>query len=156
RMSAGNYVLCMPEGLGKTTSHFSELVAEGEEATTGYGCFAFRKREQAEEKAREFREGTGWPAVVIRPFREHYVRACEEEGETPMGEFEFVDGSLRDMLWRIETEQPSVFLRLVHIQRGIWKEAPSAWTFLFTTPATASSWHYSQVTRLFNHPQFDP
>jgi hypothetical protein len=155
RMSARNYLLCMPEGLGKTTSHFSELVIEGEEPANGYACFAFRKREQAEEKAREFREGKGWPAVVIRPFREHYERACKEEGETPIGEFEFVEGSLRDMLWRIETEQPSVFHRLVHIQRSIWKEAPSAWTFLFTTHATASTWHYSQVTRLFNHPKFD-
>jgi hypothetical protein len=159
------YVLKLPEGFGKTSGHFKEVINEimlrGMKALNWevqqFTYFACRKREQAEQKAKEFREQCEWESLVLKPFRYHYEMACKIVGEAPMGEFEFSDSSLRGMLEEIRHSQSDVFDRLVEDRKKMWEDTTSnSATVLFGTHDLAQTWHYSQTSRLWNHPEIRP
>jgi hypothetical protein len=162
-------IILSGEGIGKTTSHFGVTALEGFDAaltaTNGhqrFSVFAFRSLEQPHEKAIEAEATTGRKVVVVQSFWKHYQTACKIEGITRIPSDQFHDRSINGILRTIQSEQPDVFNRLEEIRREFWPMGhngplfDSGSTLIFTSHPTVSSWHYSQLTRIWHHPDFEP
>ena len=105
------------EGVGKTTAHLPIIANEAlndalahDDGIERFAGFAFRSRNQANEKAREF--GRTHPVRVIKTFWEHYADACLAEGEAAIPRDVFEEARPSDILHRIRDSQPRVFARL--------------------------------------------
>src|SRR5262249_43267054 len=128
-----------------------------------FACVACRSTEQAETKAKEYRESGGYRnAVVLKSFWDHYKASCDAEGLPEIQQHEFPNHSDNGILSYIKSKQPSVLERLEHGRRGLWigpegrNVFDSAMTVLFTSHALAKMWYRSRLTRLWHHPTFVP
>ena len=163
-------IILSGEGIGKTTAHMHLTVQEAlftaldslpGDPHRRFSVFAFRSLAQAKEKAEEAIAQTGGKVVVIQSFWNHYEEACKLEGLTRF-RAQFPDRSVDGVLETIQAEQPAVFARLEEIRRNIWPrhgdkpDFDAADTLIFTSHPTASSWAFSQLTRTWYHPDFEP
>jgi len=162
-------VILSGEGIGKTTAHMRFAIQEalftaldGSDHQRRFNVFAFRSLDQGKEKAAEAEAETGCKVMVIQSFWKNYKDACEIEGIEPLVRSQFPDRSVNGVLKAIRDRQPAVFERLETIRRNIWPmcgDRPNfdaADTIIFTSHPTASSWHFSQMTRIWYHPDFVP
>ncbi len=170
RVFERDLLICSPEGAGKTSRLFDEIALEIFDAALSrplgqhqFACFAFRSSEQAQAKAKEYRQtGEYRQAVVLRSFWYHYQNACTRAGSAPIPGYEFPDHSLNGILRQIKSKQPSVFEELEECRRSLWVRADgrslfdSAMTVLFTNHDLAKTWHRNRKTRLWHHPEFRP
>jgi hypothetical protein len=162
-------VILSGEGIGKTTAHMHFAIQEalftaldGSDHQRRFNVFAFRSLDQGREKAAEAEAETGCKVVTIQSFWRNYKDACENEGIEPLVRSQFHDRSVNGILKTILDRQPTVFERLETIRGSIWPmrgDKPyfdAADTIIFTSHPTASSWHFSQMTRTWYHPDFVP
>ena len=119
-----------------------------------FGAFAFRSRDQAEKKAKEFSEANA-PTVVIRPFWEHVRAACRELGLPEITRDEFDNLTLSSILQEID---PEVYEQLERQRKNLWSEArfDGGSTLLMMTHKNAELWPMNDNCRAWHHPEFDP
>jgi hypothetical protein len=119
-----------------------------------FGAFAFRSRDQAEKKAKEFCEA-GVPTVVVLPFWEHLRIACRELGLAEITREEFDDLTLSSILEEID---PQVYAHLEMQRKNLWSEArfDGGSTLLTMTHRNAELWPTNNNYRPWHHPEFDP
>jgi hypothetical protein len=152
------------EGIGKTTAGLPILANEALEDALAhndgverFSGFAFRSRNQANEKAQEFRRTHR--VRVIKTFWEHYTEACLAEGQVPIPRDEFDGVNPSDILLNIRHSQPEVFARLEQSRADLWT-APTRFdggcTLLCLTHRAAQLWPSGVLTRAWHHPDFDP
>jgi hypothetical protein len=105
------------EGIGKTTGCLPILANEALEDALAhndgverFSGFAFRSRNQANEKAQEF--GRTHRVRVIKTFWEHYTDASLAGGQVPIARDEFDDANPSDILLRIHHSQRTSSLAL--------------------------------------------
>ncbi|MGB6078509.1 MAG: hypothetical protein WBF99_03535 [Xanthobacteraceae bacterium] len=161
-----DYIILSGEGIGKTTMHFDILSNEALDAAIiscddiqRFSCFAFRSSTQAQLKADEYRSHPNSKqrhAVNIQSFWKIYQGCCRDEEACPFSKNEFPDHSINAVLRKISNEQPHVFARLEKVRKDIWSQFDAGNTVLFTSHGTAMSWHLSQITRIWHHPDFWP
>jgi hypothetical protein len=156
-------VVRTPEGLGKSTVLANVVMREAREEATNkaddvqrFAAFACRSKKQAADKAHEF--SGGYPAVVIRTFRDHYEECCEAEKLRPIPLEDMDEATPTSVLARIKREQPRVYERLEHQRKALWAEArfDAGTTILCMTHRAAEVWHASILTRAWHHPEFNP
>ena len=91
-LGGGALIVQSAEGIGKSTALSAHLLRKQFEDWTRdlerFACMAFRSKDQAEEKVREF-QAQDLPAVMIRTFRDHYERACKKHGDEPIHREDF-------------------------------------------------------------------
>jgi len=155
------------EGIGKTRILAGILAAEAfdhalEELGRNYNrqefyTFAFRSRQQAEAKAKEFR-ANGRSAVAISPFWEHLRIVCEEMQVPPITKDTFDPLSLPSILVEIERRDKRVYDLMEERRRNLWVEArfDDGVTLLTMTHKAGQAWTLSQITRAWHHPEFRP
>jgi len=87
RFGDHDVILVSVEGAGKTTAHLPILADEALDAASyrdddieRFSGFAFRSREQARQRAAEFRR-LGYRVTEIRSFWDHYSEACRHLNE---------------------------------------------------------------------------
>jgi hypothetical protein len=152
------------EGIGKSTVHLKILADEALEDALGhsdgierFSGFAFRSRNQANEKAWEFARTC--PVRVIRTFWEHYIEACSAEVQPVVPREEFEEAKPSEVLLRIRTTQPEVFAALERTRAALWS-APARFdggtTLLCMTHKAAQLWPSGILTRAWHHPDFEP
>jgi hypothetical protein len=152
------------EGIGKTTGCLPILANEALEDALAhndgverFSGFAFRSRNQTNEKAQEF--GRTHRVRVIKTFWEHYTDACAGEGKVAIPRDEFDDANPSGILLRIRHSQPEVFARLERARADLWT-APARFdggcTLLCLTHRAAQLWPSGVLTRAWHHPDFDP
>jgi len=152
------------EGIGKTTAGLPILANEALEDALAhndgverFSAFAFRSRNQANEKAQEF--GRTHRVRVIKTFWEHYTEACLAEGQVPIPRDEFDDVNPSDILLLIRQSQPDAFALLERVRADLWT-APTRFdggsTLLCLTHRAAQLWPSGVLTRAWHHPDFDP
>ena len=119
-----------------------------------FGAFAFRSRDQAEKKAKEFSEA-GVPTVVVLPFWEHVRAACRELGLAEINRDEFDNLTLSSILQEID---PQVYEHLEMQRKNLWSEArfDGGSTLLTMTHKNAELWPMNDNYRPWHHPEFDP
>jgi hypothetical protein len=122
-----------------------------------FSGYAFRSRNQANEKAQEF--GRTHRVRVIKTFWEHYTDASLAEGQVPIPRDEFDDVNPSDILLLIRQSQPDVFARLERLRADLWA-GPARFdggsTLLCLTHRAAQLWPSGVLTRAWHHPDFDP
>ena len=152
------------EGIGKTSAGLPILANEALEDALAhndgverFSAFAFRSRNQANEKAQEFRRTHR--VRVIKTFWEHYTDASLAEGQVPIPRDEFDDANPSDILLRIRHSQPDVFARLERARADLWTDPArfdGGCTLLCLTHRAAQLWPSGVLTRAWHHPDFDP
>jgi hypothetical protein len=152
------------EGIGKTTGCLPILANEALEDALAhndgverFSGFAFRSRNQANEKAQEF--GRTHRVRVIKTFWEHYTDASLAGGQVPIARDEFDDANPSDILLRIHHSQPDVFARLEKVRADLWTDPTQfdgGCTLLCLTHRAAQLWPSGVLTRAWHHPDFDP
>jgi hypothetical protein len=152
------------EGIGKTTTGLPILANEALEDALAhndgverFSGFAFRSRNQANEKAQEF--GRTHRVRVIKTFWEHYTDASLAEGQVPIARDEFDDANPSDILLRVRCSQPDVFARLERVRADLWTDPArfdGGCTLLCLTHRAAQLWPSGVLTRAWHHPNFDP
>jgi hypothetical protein len=170
RVFERNLLVRSPEGIGKTSALFGEIASEIFDAALSrpldkqqFACFAFRSTEQAEAKAKEYREsGKHRHAVVLSSFWDHYRKSCAEEKVEPLRQHQFPDHSVNGILGHLKLHQPEVFQSLEERRHSLWRGPSgttlfdSATTVLFTNHDLAKTWYRSHLTRTWHHPNFLP
>ncbi len=162
--SDSDWIIMSTEGIGKTTTLMSILARRAfcltmEDRAIRFSVFACRSLDQAKAKAQECAEKTGMKTVVIQSLWTHYREECDAEGVIAIRRHEFTDRSTIGILREIKELQPKVYDRLEHIRKSLWSNGvvfDSMETMIFTTHATAFTWHHSQITRIWHHPRFRP
>lgn len=164
------YIIKSGEGVGKNYAHFRSVADAALDASMAnesdvlrFHCFASRSRDQARQKAEEFRRCcSGHHPIVVHGFRHHYEQCCADLGVTPIPKSSFRSGSLDGILAAIKRTQPAVYNRLETVRKSLWQTAggnirPNDGTWIvFTTQALARTFNYGQTTPLWYHPEFDP
>lgn len=152
------------EGAGKTTAHLNILASEAledalahDDEVERFSAFAFRSRNQANGKAREF--GRTHSVRVIKTFWEHYADACLAEAQDAIPREQFDETRPSDILGQIRQFQPDVFARLERVRDDLWTAAArfdGGCTLLSLTHRAAQLWHSTVLTRAWHHPEFEP
>jgi hypothetical protein len=164
RFGDNDVILVSVEGAGKTTAHLPILADEAldtaidrQDDIERFSGFAFRSREQARQRAAEFRR-LGYDVSEIRSFRDHYSEACRHLNETEIPREEFEDISPAAVLKKIHNQQLKVYERLEATRRALWGDGAcdGGSTIIVTTHKTLQTWNTSVLTRTWYHPDFDP
>jgi hypothetical protein len=156
------------EGIGKSMSVSSDLrealFMDFTRGRTGFGCVAFRKRDQARMKAEEFRDRgkpfreLGTPTTQIKTFWTHYEEACRTCRVEPTRRSDFDEVAPGAVLAEIRQEHQEVYNELERVRRDLWGEGSpfDDWTQLVTTHKAAVVWDTSVSTRAWHHSDFHP
>jgi hypothetical protein len=128
-----------------------------------FACLACRSIDQAEAKAREYRNSGPYRyAVLVMSVWEHYGIVCDQIGCARIPKHPFPDHSVNGVLHHIKMSQPDVFDALEERRRALWVGQngknlfDSGMTVVFTSHALAKHWYWNHVTRTWHHPDFVP
>ena len=148
------------EGIGKTTAHLPIIANEAlndalahDDGIERFAGFAFRSRNQANGKAREF--SRTHPVRVIKTFWEHYADACLAEGEAAIPRDVFEEARPSEFFSVFDIASPRVFARLERTREALWT-APERFdagtTLLCITHKAAQLWPSGVLTRAWHWP----